>query len=163
MPTLPSGLRFGISRNALFDHGGNWFNCPDGYFWYWVPDVNMGPGPFESGTEIVQVAQHAPTPKSRDEAKKFIHVLEFTDDTNYVWRGEWLDSFPRFQILSNDDIKVWNDWLNGPSGQDFLDKTIEECQRLAEVSRHSRGFAVVQSSNDSGTVNGISGTLKTSL
>ena len=109
----------------------------------------------------MQVAQHALAPKSRDEAKKFIHVLEFSDDTNYVWRGEWLDTFPRFQILSADDIKGWNDWLDGPSGRSFLDKTIEECERLSEVSRHVQGFAVVQSSNESATVNGIPGLLKT--
>ena len=87
MPTLPSGLHLGISRQALFDHGGNWFSCPDGSFWYWVPDPEMGPGPFPEGTEIIQVAQHAPVPISREEAKKFIQVLEFIDDTNYVRRS----------------------------------------------------------------------------
>lgn len=161
MPKLPSGLHLGISRSALFDHGGNWFSCPDGHFWYWVPDPEMGPGPYESGTTITQVAQYAAVPQSREEAKRFIHVLEFTDETNYVWRGEWLDTFPRYRELSTDDQQSWNEWLNGPSGKSFLDKTIEECRRLAEVSRHAQGYAIISSKDNFDSDDTIKGDLDT--
>ena len=135
MPKLPSGLRFGVANLALFDHGGNWFDCPDGHFWYWVPDQKiMGPGPYEFDTEIIQNAEHAAVPKTHWEAKKFVQVLEFIDDHNYVWRGEWLDTFPKFRQMSEEDLLAWKEWVDGPLGQKFLDKTIGECGRLAVIS-----------------------------
>lgn len=55
MPLLPSGFKLEISRDALFDHGGNWFECPDGEFWYWAPDAQiMRPAPYELGSEIIR-------------------------------------------------------------------------------------------------------------
>ena len=161
MPTLPSGLHLGISRQALFDHGGNWFSCPDGSFWYWVPDPEMGPGPFPEGTEIIQVAQHAPVPISREEAKKFIQVLEFIDDTNYVWRGEWLDTFSKFQSLSDEDMIAWQAWIESENTKGFLDATIAECMRLAEVSRNVTGHAILSSSGERSDTGEIKASLNT--
>ena len=161
MPTLPSGLQFGISRKALFDHGGNWTSCPDGHFWYWVPDPEMGSGPFPEGTEIIQVAQHAPIPRSQDEAKKFIQVLEFIDDTNYVWRGEWLDTFPKFRSLSDEDMIAWKAWVDSKNTKEFLNKTIAECERLAEVSRNAAGYAILSTSGEISETGEIKASLNT--
>ena len=159
MPTLPSGLQFGISRQALFDHGGNWFSCPDGHFWYWVPDPEIGPGPFSEGTEIIQVAQHAPVPMSPEETKKFIRVLEFIDDTNYVWRGEWLDTFPKFRSLCSEDMIAWKAWVDSKNTKEFLGTTIAECARLAEVSRNVSGHAILSGSSETS----VTGEIKVSL
>jgi len=80
MPILPSGLQLALSCDALFDHGGNWFDCPEGYFWYWAPDPDiMGPPPFDPDTEILQVAQPAPVPETREEVKRYIRVMEVED------------------------------------------------------------------------------------
>jgi hypothetical protein len=87
MPILPSGLNLAISRDALIDQGRNQFHCPAGHLWHWVIDPEMGPPPFELGAEILQVQAHALAPTNRDEAKRFIRVLEMSDDGLYGWRG----------------------------------------------------------------------------
>jgi hypothetical protein len=147
MPELPSGLNLAISRDALFDHGGNWFRCPDGHFWYWIPAPEMGAPSYDLNAEIDNVrriAQHAPVPESREEAKQFIEVLEINDNGLYSSRGEWLSSFPRYTELDEPDLAAWNAWVNRPETNQFLDDTIAECQRLAEVSRHARGYATLE-------------------
>ncbi len=144
MPELPSGLQLAISRDALFDHGGNWFTCPDGHFWFWVPAPEMGPPPYDLDTEIMLHAQHAPVPATREEAKMYIKVFEMCSDGKYSWRGEWLSLFPRYTELDERDLAAWNDWLNRPQTDQFLDETIEKCHHLAEISRRAQGYAVVQ-------------------
>ena len=105
MPKLPSGIELAISKRALFDHGGNWFKCPDGHFWYWFPDPEMGDPPFDANDEILQVALHAPVPKDREEAKHFVYVLELDRNQNEIhWRGEWLAWFPRYTELDARDL-----------------------------------------------------------
>jgi len=142
MPKLPSGIELAISKDALFDHGGNWFNCPDGHFWHWFPDSEMGDPPFDTNNEILLIAQHEPVPKDREEAKRFVHVLEInSDQENYHWRGEWLAWFPRYTELKAGDLTAWIAWLDTPNVAAFLDNVIEECERLAEVSRHASGYA----------------------
>lgn len=153
MPQLPSGLQLAISRDALFDHGGNWFECPAGHFWYWGPSEEMGEPPFSLEAEIMQKAEHAPAPRNREEAKRFLRVLEMRDDGKYGWRGEWLSGFPRYTELSNSDFAAWNAWLDRPETARFLDETVAECERLAEVSRRATGYAVltdVSEPDDSG-------------
>ena len=146
MPTLPSGLRLALSRDALFDHGGNWFACPADHFWYWMPDPELGPPPFDLGSEVLQVAQHAEVPSDRDAAKRFIRVLEFMDDGILGWRGEWLASFPSFTALDDNDLQAWKEWLALPITVSFIDETIERCKYLAEVSARAQGYAVVTES-----------------
>ena len=97
MPELPSGLNLAITRGALFDHGGNWFKCPDGHFWYWTPAPEMGPPPYDINDEGSSIAQHAPVPTSREEAKRFIQVAELNDSGMYAWRGELLFLFRDIQ------------------------------------------------------------------
>jgi hypothetical protein len=89
MPELPSGLKLAISRDALFDHGGSWFECPDGHFWYWTPDEQtMVKGPYPLGVEILRSAVHAPVPTTVEEAKKYVYVHECADGEKWGWRGE---------------------------------------------------------------------------
>jgi len=143
VPILPSGLNLGIARNALFDHGGNWFSCPDGHFWYWVPDPDFPGPPFDIGDEIVQIAEHAPVPKTREETKTFIQVIEVLNEDKVGWRGEWLATFPEFTEIDDADWEAWTQWINRPETDGFLDDTISECRRLAEVSRKALGHAVL--------------------
>jgi hypothetical protein len=144
MPKLPSGLELAISRDALFDHGGNWSSCPDGHFWYWAPAPEIGPPPYEPGAEIMQQAAHAPVPKDREEAKKYLHVLEMRPDGKYTWRGEWLFEFPKYTKVDERDLSAWNEWLARPETDRFLDATVEECRRLADVSRSAQGYVVAE-------------------
>ena len=144
MPTLPSGLNLAISRDALFDHGGNWFKCPEGNFWYWEPDPEIGPAPFDPDTEITLIAKHALVPKDREEAKKFVRVLEMRPDGKYGWRGELLHSFPKFAHLDDRDSDAWESWIKSPDTDRFLDDTIEKCKKLAKSSEKARGYAVVE-------------------
>ena len=143
MPILPSGLQLALSRDAFFDHGGNWFDCPEGHFWYWAPDPDMGPPPFDPDTEILQVAQPAPVPETREEVKQYVRVLEIKDGL-YGWRGEWLSYFPKYMDLAEQDLAAWEAWLNRPETETFLDDTIAKCQRLADLSQNARGYAVVE-------------------
>jgi hypothetical protein len=152
MPQLPSGLMFAISSGALFDHGGNWFKCPDGHFWYWTPDEDiMGPGPYSTASQLLQSAAHAPVPITLEEAKKYVHVLESDNLENWSWRGEWLDQFPRFRTLSPEDRLAWDDWVAGNSTQLFLQETMLECQRLSRLNSIAKGMAMFSSSVPDGT------------
>lgn len=144
MPVLPSGLELAISRHALFDHGGNWFTCPDGHFWYWAPAPEMGPPPFDLWQQIDLEARHAPVPTNRDEVKRFLRVLEMRSDGMFSWRGEWLSLFPRYTNMDDHDLAAWHDWLQRPETDIFFDETIEMCKRLAEISRKASGLAVFE-------------------
>lgn len=142
MPLLPSGLKLAISSDALFYHGGNWFRCPDGHFWYWTPDEKiMGKGPYPLGAEILQSAVHAPVPGSIEEVKQYLYVLECEDGDNWGWRGEWLDQFPRYRTLSLEDRKAWDEWVGGSSLRAYLEETIVECQELAKLNDIASGAA----------------------
>jgi len=144
MPELPSGLNLAISRLALIDPGRNWFRCPDGHFWYWVPDPELGAPPFELDAEILQVPEHAPVPSNRKEVKRFIQVLEMDEDGRYAWRGEWLSHFPRYTDLDEADLSAWLDWLDVPERTEFLNETIVKCEQLAEKAKRATGYAVFE-------------------
>ncbi len=145
MPELPSGLRLALSRKALFDHGGNWFDCPEGHFWYWTPDLDINPPPFEPDVEIIQDAKHASVPRNRVEVAKFIQVLEFSEGDQIFWRGEWLSTFPQFTSLNPADRTAWDACLDLDDTKAFLDDAISECQRLAKEGRTASGFPVLTS------------------
>ena len=147
MPQLPSGISLALSRQALFDHGGNWFNCPEGHFWFWEADPEMGSPPFDLDQEILLVAQHVKAPRDQHEVKQFIQVLEMDGDGTYGWRGEWLSNFPRYFDLCELDAAAWNAWLDRPEMEEFLNDTIAECHRLVEVSRGAKGYATMSGAN----------------
>jgi hypothetical protein len=144
MPQLPSGLNLALSRDGLFDHGGNWFACPDGHFWYWAAAPEMGEPPFAADITVMRAAEHAPVPTDREQVAHFIYVLEMGADGQYTWRGEWLASFPRYIRLDDRDLTAWRAWLARREVDEFLDETIVRCAQLAEISRHAIGYAVLQ-------------------
>ncbi len=147
MLLLPSGLKLAISRDALFDHGGNWFKCTEGHFWYWTPDEQiMGDGPYPPDSEILCSAVHVPVPTTTAEAQKYIYVLECEDGRNWGWRGEWLDKFPRYRRLATEDKAAWANWIASDEVQEYLQETITECQKLADLGRMARGMARFSSS-----------------
>ena len=142
---LPSGLKLALSRDALFDHGGNWTKCPEEHFWFWAPAPELGPPPFDllADVEIMQIAEHAPAPKNREEVKAFIRVLEMRTDEKLGWRGEWLSTFPRYTNLSTEDIAAWNKWIESPETKTFLDEALAECTRLANLSHKAQGYVLL--------------------
>ena len=142
MPKLPSGLMLGLSREALYSPGVNWFTCPDGHFWYWTPDPETGLGPFPPGHEIIHIPQHAAVPASTEEAKQYVRVIVFDSDTTFYWPGEWLSSCPTLIALDNVDLDAWRAWLAEPKQVKFLGDTIAECQKFAIRSRGAQGYAV---------------------
>jgi hypothetical protein len=149
MPLLPSGLKFAISRDALFYHGGNWFKCPEGHFWYWTADVDiMGPGPYCSEATILRSAVHAPVPATVEDVKKFVYVLEPAGGDQWGWRGEWLDQFPRYQTLTSEDRASWDEWVASSSIQSYLQETLTECHKLADLNCISSGMATFRSSGN---------------
>jgi hypothetical protein len=147
MPTLPSGLVLALSRTHFIDHVGNWFDCPDGHFWYWLPDEEIsGPPPYPPGVQIMSDPVHSPIPKTREDVAKFIQVIEIDKpEKKFYWRGEWLESFPLYTALDSTDMAVWTKWLSSSSALDFFDETIEKCGRLARDSANSQGFATFHS------------------
>ena len=163
MPVLPSGLQLAVSSDALFDHGGNWFNCPDGHFWYWIAAPEMGPPQYDLNAEVTLIAQHAPVPINREEVKLFIRVLEQDTGGMYAWRGEWLSLFPRHIELDDSDLDAWNAWIDRSETNKFLDDTIAKCQRLAEVSERASGYAVVEGSGEPSEGGWIRGNLRIPL
>jgi hypothetical protein len=142
MPRLPSGLTLALSRHAIIEHDSNWFDCPDGRFWLWVPAPEMGPPPYDPNTTIMQAPEHAAVPTSRDEASRFVRVLEMREDGKYAWRGEWLAEFPKYRMLSAADTEAWKAWLARAETAKFLDETIERCVRMAEAARNAQGYFV---------------------
>lgn len=151
MPELPSGLSLGIVPVDLFDHGGNWVECPDGHFWYWTPDPEMAPPPYDinGNNKFLRDAKHALVPKTREEAKRFIKVIELNDSGVFGWRGELLHLFPQYTELNEEDLAAWNIWIKRPETDQFIDDFIIECQRLAEVCRHVRGYAALKGTGKS--------------
>jgi hypothetical protein len=145
MPQLPSGLKLAIHDGALFNPGGNWFHCPEGHFWYWMPDPQICQAPFSQGEEILQKAEHAPVPLTIEDMKQFIHVLEIGEDGKNIWRGEWLSTFPQFTSLSDEDREAWNAWLDTEDIQQYLQDALKKCANLAKASANATGYATLHS------------------
>ena len=53
-----------------------------------------------------------------------------------------------YEELGEADRDAWAAWLDLPQTKSFMDDTIRECERLAEVSRHASGQAVMQAPAD---------------
>ena len=141
MPVLPSGLSLALDRGRIFDHGGNWFTCPDGHIWVWVAAPEMGDPPYVPGGETSLAAVHAPAPVDVADVARFIRVLEQMPDGLYGWRGEWLDTFPRFTPMTGEDRAAWEAWLAEPRMRTFLAEAFETCLRLVDVCRRAQGYA----------------------
>ena len=148
MPTLPSGLRLGISRDAIFDPGENWFSCPDNHFGYWTPDPEAGVGPFASGEEIIQIPTHAIVPSTTQEAQPYVRVIVLESETSFYWPGEWLSSFPKSIVLDELDLAAWQAWLASEQTTKFLEDTISKCQEFAVNGRGAQGYAVFSNTNE---------------
>ena len=135
-------------------------NMPRRSFWYSVAAPDMGPRPFDLNAKVELIAQHAPAPRTREEGKQFIRVLELNDEGTYSWRGEWLSLFPRYTDLDDKDLEAWQAWIDRPEQHKFFDDTIAECQRLAEISKTAQGYAVIDLINEPNKDVGMQGTLR---
>ena len=142
MPTLPSGLRLALWDNAIIEHDDNWFDCPDGHFWYSVATPEMGTPLFDKHEQIWTTPAHALAPRNREEAKQFVQILEMAEDGTGNWRGEWLADFPKYRTLSDADKLAWDAWLRTSEVDAYLDQVMQRCSQLAEKARDVRGYPV---------------------
>src|SRR5258708_1759458 len=126
-----------------------------------LPDgqtLAIWPVPFDPDREILQIAEHAPAPRDREDAKRFVRVLEIRTDGTYAWRGEWLHQCLRFTKLDDLHLPAWNAWISCSEIHQFLDEVIAECARLAEVRRHGADGTVRAAENPTGnTSRGLEG------
>jgi len=141
VPKLPSGLNIAISDDAILSPNEEWFQCPEGHFWYQTPDIKMNKPPFDRDTIVLQDFVNAPVPDSHEEAKKYIHVYLAYENDDYYWKGDWLSDFPKDGDLTGDDLIVWNEWLNSPDVLDYIDRAIEKCKVQAESDKCNLGYA----------------------
>jgi tetratricopeptide (TPR) repeat protein len=144
MPLLPSGKNLYISRALILDPDPNFFNCPEGHFWYRTADTLISPPPYPPGTQVVMGFAHAPVPKDREEVKKYIQVLIGLEGNAYYWRGDLLSDFPADGELDEADLAAWNEWLESEGTTDFLDGAIEMCRSQAESNVNNSGRLVVK-------------------
>jgi len=127
-------------NQALIETDANWFSCPEGHFWYWAAAPEMGEPPFDKDREVFTTPAHAPVPKTREEAKRFVQVLEMAADGSGTWRGEWLSEFPKRRALTAADQVVWDTWLRKPETGQYLDALVERCKQLAQATGKARGY-----------------------
>lgn len=146
MPILPSGLTLGVSSHAIpEDVGINWFKCPEGHFWYQRPDEAITPPPYDADSSYLSDWLHAPVPANTEDVRRYIYVLYRRDDGKFVWRGEWLNEFPRFVAMDEADLAAWNDWQGSEQCQEFLRKVIAICQRQSALNKRCNGVATFAS------------------
>src|SRR5258706_1813016 len=158
MPTLPSGLRLALWDEALIEHDANWFECPDGHFWYSIAAPEMGSPLFDKAGQVWTTPAHALAPRNHEEAAQFVQILEMADDGSGVWRGEWLADVTKYRTLSDADKTVWDAWLRRPETSAFLDQVIERCSQLAEKARTVTGYAIFKDAEPGlGTARGGAG------
>ncbi|MCX7056477.1 MAG: hypothetical protein NTZ79_04585, partial [Proteobacteria bacterium] len=132
----------------LIETGTNWFKCPEGHFWYWAPDPASGPAPFLRGTDVLTIPQHAPVPTDIDEAKRFVRVIVFENDTDFYWTGEWVASFPEYIELDEADLVAWHTWLGEPQRIKFFEETLSKCRELSIKARSAQGYVQFNSTSE---------------
>ena len=148
MPLLPSGKDFYIGNVLILEPNNNFFECPEGHFWYQTPDLAINRPPFVRGRQIILDFVHAPVPKDREEAKRYIQVLIGLEGNAYYWRGEMLSNFPADGELDDADLAAWHEWLESDQTNAFLDKTIELCRAQAESNRYNTSIVGMRTTAD---------------
>lgn len=144
MPRLPSGLGLAIGHQAIPETmGTGWGTYRRGYFWYRRSDESITPPPYDGSAEILEDFVQTPIPKDIDEAKRYVWVLRELPNGRFQWQGEWLDTFPRFTALSDDDKAAWQSWLAEESTESFLRQVIAKCRRQAELHLVASGVSKV--------------------
>jgi TPR repeat protein len=76
------------------------------------------------------------------------------------WRGEYLSSFPLYTELEEDDLEAWRAWVDELKQHQFLDDTLAECRRMAEICRGVSGYAIVEGAGEPDENGFIEGNLK---
>lgn len=150
MPVLPCGLEVALLIDHIMEPDRNWFRAPDGRFWYLVPDLTANPPPFSPGDEWLQEYVTAPVPRMIDGVKQFVRVCIGLENGMMYWRGKTLVDFPKYQELSDVDLRVWREWLATDAVTRFLEAAIVKCATQAEINKDATGFAVLRmpSSNE---------------
>lgn len=149
MPTLPSGLKLALLIDHIMEPDRNWFRAPEGHFWYCVPDLAVNAPPFGPEDEGIQKYVTAPVPRTIEEVKQFVRVCLGLPNGLMYWRGETLADFPKYGVLLEEDIRIWQEWLATDAVNRFLGSAIAKCATQAEVNKDATGFAVFRRRNDS--------------
>lgn len=55
---------------------------------------------------------------------------------------------PKFQVLNQDDAAAWERWMEQPETHAFLDGTIDQCSKMAQVARDAVGYVVTRPHSD---------------
>ena len=155
MPTLPSGLKLDLHKGLITEPARNGKKAPEGHFWYWLPAPETPP-PFGCEDRYDLVPKSAPVPPSRAAAKQYIQVLFEQPDGKYYWRGEMLSEFPKYGVMTSDDIHAWLEWLDTETVQAFFDDVIAQCATQAEINQEGKDYVILQRTRDGddGTVYG---------
>jgi hypothetical protein len=127
----------------------NWFRAPEDHFWYWAPSEEYSP-PFAPDPNMTFDAVTAPIPSTREAMEQFVRVLIYGPDDELYWRGEMLSEFPKYGMLSDEDIKAWLDWLATDDIKEFLDRAIAKCKTQAAINKEASGWAVISAVEDTG-------------
>ena len=135
MPKLPSGKIIALSGEMIGGLSGPCRDWPEGHFSYRTPNLKMNAPPFGPDDPILCDFVHAPVPKSREEAMKYVQVLFKDEEGEHWWRGDWLSDFPKPGDLEPVDLAFWNEWLNSVQVEEFLDRIIELCRWHAEQNK----------------------------
>ena len=149
MPTLPSGLRLGLSDHLIpEDVGTNFFSCPKNHFWHL--DYDIPEGGYLPGDEGLYGYKKTPVPKTIEKLSPYVAVVirrnEPPKEGWFYWRGEVLSDFPRYTQLTEEDSNVWLEWLAGNQNQEYLDKLLERCRVQAKNNEHAAGWFTVHTS-----------------
>jgi hypothetical protein len=147
MPMLPSGLAVALSPGAIPERmPADWFECPEGHFWFEAPDVSMSPPPYtrEDGPPFLDF-RHAPVPTDHASLAPYIRVTRRDPDGAWWWAGDTLADFPRYVTLDAADLAAWREWLASARTRQVLDEWLERCRRQAASNGGASGFAVFRS------------------
>ena len=134
MPVLPSGRRFGLARSHILEPGTQWFECPEGHFWYQTPDLAINAPPFHPEQQVVCDFVHAPCPTTVAEAERFVVIVELFGERGTVLTGMTLDQRQRPDGWSEADWLAWDSWRQTADVRAFVQATMDMCRAQADAN-----------------------------
>ena len=134
MPVLPSGRRFGLARSHILEPGTQWFECPEGHFWYQTPDLAINAPPFHPEQQVVCDFVHAPCPTTVAEAERFVVIVELFGERGTVLTGMTLDRRQRPDGWSEADWLAWDSWRQTADVRAFVQATMDMCRAQADAN-----------------------------
>jgi tetratricopeptide (TPR) repeat protein len=134
MPTLPSGRMVGLRADHILEPGTQWFECPEGHFWYQTPDLALNAPPFHPEQQVICDFVHAPCPTTVEETERFVEVVGLYGEGRSFLLGFTLDRAERPDGWSDEDCAAWNAWRRTPEVRAFLERTRARCRAQADAN-----------------------------